>query len=69
MTEVDYTYWQEPGGMYLGYLNIWPEHWTQGRDMAGLEEMLRDVYKIYLEDQKESQIGRKTGKLKIAVPA
>jgi predicted RNase H-like HicB family nuclease len=69
MTELDYTYWQEPGGMYLGYLHIWPEHWTQGRDMAELEEMLRDLYEIYLEDQKEGRTGPKTGKLKVAVPA
>ena len=68
MTELDYTYWQEPDGIYLGYLNIWPEHWTQGKDIAELEEMLQDLYEIYLEDQKEYQTGRKTGKLKVAVP-
>ena len=60
---VEYTYWQEPGGMYLGYLNIWPEHWTQGKDIAELEEMLQDLYEIYLEDQKENTIERKTGNL------
>jgi predicted RNase H-like HicB family nuclease len=64
--ELDYTYWQEPGGMYLGYLNIWPEHWTQGQDISELEEMLADLYEIYLADQKESAIQRMTGKLKVA---
>jgi predicted RNase H-like HicB family nuclease len=65
--ELDYTYWQEPSGMYLGYLNIWTEHWTQGRDVSELEEMLADLYEIYLEDQKENSIERMSGKLKVAV--
>jgi predicted RNase H-like HicB family nuclease len=65
--DVDYTYWQEPSGFYLGYLNIWPEHWTQGKDIAELEEMLHDLYAIYLEEQKENSIERKTGTLKVAM--
>ena len=62
---VEYTYWQEPGGMYLGYLNIWPEHWTQGSNIAELEYL----YEIYREDQKENPIERKTGNLRIAATA
>ena len=62
---LEYTYWQEASGMYLGYLNIWPEHWTQGKDIAELEEMLQDLYEIYLEDQKENSIERKTGNLRV----
>jgi predicted RNase H-like HicB family nuclease len=65
--DVEYTYWQEPSGFYLGYLNIWPEHWTQGSDIAELEEMLHDLYEIYLEEQKENLIERKTGTLKVAM--
>jgi predicted RNase H-like HicB family nuclease len=64
--ELDYTYWQEPDGFYLGYLNIWPEHWTQGKSIPELEEMLRDLYEIYLEEEKEKNIERKTGHLKVA---
>ena len=64
--ELDYTYWQEPDGMYLGYLNIWPEHWTQGRNVPELEEMLADLYEMYLDDQKENSIERMSGKLKVA---
>ena len=66
---VEYTYWQEPGGMYLGYLNIWPENWTQGSNIAELEDMLQDLYEIYREDQKENPIERKTGNLRIAAAA
>jgi predicted RNase H-like HicB family nuclease len=52
--------------MYLGYLNIWPEHWTQGKDRAELEEMLQDLYEIYAEDQTANSIERKTGNLRAA---
>jgi predicted RNase H-like HicB family nuclease len=40
--ELSYTYWQEKDGWYLGYLNDYPDHWTQGKTLAELEEMLRD---------------------------
>jgi predicted RNase H-like HicB family nuclease len=60
--EIDYTYWQEPDGFYVGYLNIWPEHWTQGNTLAELEEMLLDLYEIYGEEEQ-----KKTGHLKVAV--
>ncbi|MFP3091187.1 type II toxin-antitoxin system HicB family antitoxin [Treponema sp. TIM-1] len=61
--EIDYTYWQEPDGCYLGYLNCWPEHWTQGKSISELEEMLLDLYDFYLEDEKEKAIEKKTGHL------
>jgi predicted RNase H-like HicB family nuclease len=48
--EINYTYWQEPSGFFLGYLDVWPEHWTQGKSKAELEVMLKDLYEIYLED-------------------
>jgi predicted RNase H-like HicB family nuclease len=64
--EIGYTYWQEPDGFYLGYLNIWPEHWTQGKSLSELEEMLLDLYEIYLEEEKEKTIEKKTGNLKVA---
>ena len=63
---LEYTYWQESSGMYLGYLNMWPDHWTQGKNVAELEEMLQDLYEIYCEDQKENSIVRKNGNLRVA---
>ena len=64
--EIGYTYWQEPDGFYLGYLNIWPEHWTQGNSISELEEMLLDLYEIYLEEKAEKNIEKKTGILNVA---
>ncbi len=26
----DITHWREADGKYLGYLNDYPDHWTQG---------------------------------------
>ncbi|MEO0017286.1 MAG: hypothetical protein RLZZ522_569 [Verrucomicrobiota bacterium] len=38
-----FTYWKEEDGRYLGYLNDYPEHWTQGEDLDDLKEHLRDL--------------------------
>lgn len=39
----NYTYWQEPSGWYLGYLNDYPDYVTQGKDIPELEYMLGDI--------------------------
>jgi predicted RNase H-like HicB family nuclease len=44
------TYWQEADGKYLGYLNDYPDHWTQGEDLNDLREHLRDLYKLFTSD-------------------
>ncbi len=41
------TYWQEPDGKFLGYLNEFPDHWTQGIDLDDLKEHLRDLFKEF----------------------
>ena len=50
--ELEYTYWKSKDGWFVGHLNIWPDHLTQGRDLAELEEMLADLYEFYKEDQR-----------------
>ena len=62
--ELDYTYWKSKDGWFVGYLDIWPDHLTQGKDIAELEEMLADLYVFYKEEQ-EIKIEKKTGKLKV----
>ncbi|MGA0854953.1 MAG: type II toxin-antitoxin system HicB family antitoxin [Luteolibacter sp.] len=44
------TFWQEADGKYLGYLNEYPDHWTQGEDLNDLREHLRDLYKLFTSD-------------------
>ena len=41
------TFWKEPDGSYLGYLNSYPDHWTQGEDLADLKEQLRDLFQMF----------------------
>jgi predicted RNase H-like HicB family nuclease len=64
--DVEYTYWKSDGGWFLGYLNDWPDQWTQGKTVKELEEMLLDLYDLQQqEDHKEIPV-RRTGKLKVA---
>jgi predicted RNase H-like HicB family nuclease len=41
------TYWKESDGRYLGYLNDYPDHWTQGEDLEDLKEHLRDLFELF----------------------
>jgi len=61
--ELQYTYWQEKDGWFLGYLNDYPEHWTQGKTIAELEEMLTDLYELEQEGNPKAIPERKIGKL------
>jgi hypothetical protein len=47
--ELPYTYWQNDG-WYLGYLDDYPDHITQGKDLKELEEMLKSLYADFSAD-------------------
>lgn len=42
--KLTFTYWRD-GDWWLGYLDEFPEHWTQGESMEDLKVMLADLYK------------------------
>jgi len=64
--ELQYTYWEGEGGWLVGYLNEYPEHWTQGKDITELEEMLLDLYENFQEEAKRAQKQvKKTGVLRV----
>lgn len=42
-----FTYWKEADGRYLGFLNEYPDHWTQGSDLEDLKEHLRDLLELF----------------------
>jgi predicted RNase H-like HicB family nuclease len=44
MRAIKYVYWQDEG-MWLGYLEEYPEYWTQGETIDELQENLRDIYR------------------------
>ena len=43
MLTIKYVHWQE-GGAWLGYLQDYPDYWTQGETLEDLREHLRDLY-------------------------
>ena len=67
--DLEYTYWKAKDGWFVGHLNIWPDHLTQGKDLSELEEMLLDLYEFYKEEKSEntdlSPVEKKTGRLKV----
>jgi len=47
MKKVPFTYWMASDGKYLGYLNEFPEHWTQGENLDDLREHLADLREMF----------------------
>jgi len=46
-----FTYWKEDDGRYLGYLNEYPDHWTQGETLDDLKEQLRDLHLTFTSEE------------------
>ena len=44
------TYWVESDGRYLGFLNDYPDHWTQGEDLEDLKAHLRDLFELFAQE-------------------
>jgi hypothetical protein len=42
MRNVKYTFWQD-GEFFLGYLNDYPDYWTQGTSKEDLIESLKNL--------------------------
>lgn len=63
MQTVSIVYWEEEGG-WLGYLQEYPDYWTQGESLQDLHEHLQDLYR----DLSEGHIpgARRVGELIVA---
>ena len=46
-----FTYWIESDGGYLGYLNAYPDHWTQGDSIQDLKDHLRDLHETFSSNE------------------
>ncbi|MEX2138739.1 MAG: hypothetical protein WD894_05720 [Pirellulales bacterium] len=44
MQRVKYVYWEQDAG-WLGYLQDYPDYWTQGETLDDLKEHLADLYR------------------------
>ncbi len=44
MEKMKYIYWHDEG-MWLGYLEEYPDYMTQGESIEELEDNLRDIFK------------------------
>ena len=44
MKKLKFVYWKEQEH-WLGYLEEYPDYWTQGATLEELRENLRDIYK------------------------
>jgi len=66
--QLSYTYWAAKEGGYIGYINQYPDYWTQGGDIKELEEMLASLYRdIMCFDDIHPAVQEQTGL--ISVPA
>jgi len=64
--EMPYTYWEGENGWLVGYLNEYPDQWTQGKDIKELEEMLLDIYvNIQEEAKRKKKQVKKLGILRV----
>lgn len=63
MHTVKYVHWQD-GNEWLGYLQEFPDYWTQGESLEELLEHLRDLHK----DLETGEIAgiRRVGELVVA---
>jgi predicted RNase H-like HicB family nuclease len=63
MQRIKIVYWEEDAG-WIGYLQEYPDYWTQGETLEELQEQLRDLYK----DVTSGEIPgvRKVGELVVA---
>lgn len=62
--KIEFTYWREPDGRFLGYLNEYPDHWTQGETLEDLKAHLRDLYETFTKDSIPGI--KKIGELEVA---
>jgi predicted RNase H-like HicB family nuclease len=47
-TKTKYIYWQDQD-MFLGYLEEYPDYWTQGNSLEELQQNLLDLYQEFTQ--------------------
>ena len=62
MQTIKYVYWQDDDA-WLGYLQDYPDYWTQGESLDDLIEHLKDLYRDIASGELPSV--RKVGELAV----
>ena len=66
--QLSYTYWETKEGGYIGYLNQYPDYWTQGDNVEELEKMLISLYGDIMQfDDIQAPVPEHTGLVAIPV--
>ncbi|GHT73879.1 hypothetical protein FACS1894124_3030 [Spirochaetia bacterium] len=66
--ELAYTWWEAQEGGYLGYINQYPDYWTEGETREELESMLKSLYRDLVSfPDLRSPVPEHTGVLSFAV--
>ena len=62
-----YTYWNAKEGGYIGFINQFPDYWTQGDSIEELESMLSSLYNDIMQfDDIQPAVPEHTGQLAVA---
>ena len=65
---LSYTFGEAKEGGYIGFINQFPDYWTQGDSIEKLETMLSSLYgDITQFDDVQSVVPEHTGQLAVAV--
>lgn len=49
--KAQFTFWKERDGRHLGFLNDFPDHWTQGESLEDLKDHLKDLYHTFSSEE------------------
>ena len=65
---LSYTFWEAKEGGYIGFINQFPDYWTQGDSVEELESMLSSLYEDIIQfDDIQSAVPERIGQLAVAV--
>ena len=65
---LSYTFWEAKEGGYIGYLNQYPDYWTQGDSVEELENMLSSLYNDIMKfDDIHPAVPEHIGSIAVAV--
>jgi len=66
--QLSYTYWNAREGGYIGYINQYPDYWTQGDSVEELEKMLVSLYNDIMQfDDIQSAVPEYAGTVTVPV--